>query len=405
VDTRDNPFTKDVRREPHMTMDPIIPLIVSIAFGVLVMGAVLHRVRQPLIVGYICVGVLLGPHVSGIIPDAHSMERLGELGLVLLLFFLGTEMSLPELLRRWRIPFLGTLLQVLASVGIVLLLGSWLDWPLGRSILLGFVISLSSSAVIIPLLKEWGEADTELGQDILGINLAQDLAVVPMLIVVGALHGEGGSGPPPALQVLGVGAVAGLLVFLSRRAGLRIPLRGFLLENEEAQVFFAFALCFGAALATNALGLSAAMGAFLGGIIVGSTGDLQWVKEHLRPFRILLVALFFLGVGAVLDLPFLYAHLGTVMALVAAALITNTFVNAVTLRVLGMPWSQGFYGGAILAGIGEFSFVLAILGVRTGAITDFGYQLTVAIIALTMVASPFWVRLYRPRRTATAEPT
>lgn len=385
-----------------MNMDPIIPVIVSIAFGVLVMGSILHRLRQPLIVGYIIVGVLLGPHVGGVIVDLDAMEKLGEIGLVLLLFFLGTEMSLPRLLQRWRVPFLGTFLQICASVGVVLGLGAYFDWPLNRGILLGFVISLSSSAVIIPLLKESGELDTDLGQDILGINLAQDLAVVPMLLIIGVLQGEVGGAPHPGLQAAGAVLVIGLLVFLSNRRDFKVPFGRFLLENEEAQVFFAFALCFGIALMTSLLGLSAAMGAFLGGIVVSSTRGTTWIKEHLRPFRILLVAFFFLGVGAVLNLNFLYSQIGIVLALVLAALATNTVINGLILRVLGLTWSQSWYGGAALAGIGEFSFVLAVLGLKTEVITDFGYQLTIATIALTMLASPFWIRWFRVRKDTAA---
>jgi CPA2 family monovalent cation:H+ antiporter-2 len=379
-------------------MDPVIPLIVSIALGVVVMGALLHRLRQPLLIGYIILGIVLGPHVTGVIDDVHGMERLGESGLILLLFFLGTEMSLPRLLSRWRIPVLGTLLQIGASVGVAFLLGWWLGWPLSRRVLLGFVISLSSTAVIVPLLKEAGEFDTDTGQDILGIVLAQDLAVVPMMIVIGLFQMEGSGGPALGQQAVGAAFVIGLLFVLSRKPVVRIPLRGFLLENDEVQVFFAFALCFGVALITSLLGLSAAMGAFLGGIIVGSAQGMNWIKEHLRPFRILLVALFFLGVGAVLDVHFLLGHISAVLALGVAALATNTVINALILRVLGLEWRQSWFGGTVLAGIGEFSFVLAVLGLRVGAITDYAYQLTAATIAFTMFASPLWIRLVRIER-------
>jgi CPA2 family monovalent cation:H+ antiporter-2 len=146
------------------------------------------------------------------------------------------------------------------------------------------------------------------------------------------------------------------------------------------------------------------MGAFLGGIMVESAPDLEWIKEHPRPFRILLVAFFFLGVGAVLDIGFLSSYLGTVLALVAVAMVTNTVINGLILRIFGLDWRKSWYGGAVLAGIGEFSFVLVVLGVRTGVITDFAYQLTVATIAVTMVASPIWIRLFHRGETVTAEP-
>ena len=313
-------------------MDPIIPLIVAIAFGVLVMGALLHRLRQPLLIGYICVGVVLGPHVTGVIVDVHAMERLGEIGLVLLLFFLGTEMSLPRLLSRWRNPFLGTFLQIAASVGVVFLLGKWLDWPLSRSVLLGFVISLSSTAVVLRLLKDRGELDSPTGRDVLMVLLAQDLAVVPMLILLSLLGGALPSAGTLALQVVGAVLVIGLGGWLATREQIRIPLLHWVRQDREFQVFAALLICFGLAFATGLLQLSTALGAFVAGMLVASARETEWVHHSLEPFRTLFVALFFVSVGLLIDLEFIAGHWLQIGLLVAAVLLSNTSVSYTHLR-------------------------------------------------------------------------
>jgi CPA2 family monovalent cation:H+ antiporter-2 len=132
-----------------MHLDPLIPSLVGTAFAVLLIGLLLRRLGQPQIIAYLAVGVAIGPHGLGLISDIHTVQRLGDAGVILLLFFVGMEISLPHLVANWRIPILGTSVQIAASVGAVIAVGAWLDWPISRSILLGFVTSLSSTAIVI----------------------------------------------------------------------------------------------------------------------------------------------------------------------------------------------------------------------------------------------------------------
>lgn len=147
-----------------MHLDPSLPVLVSVLFGILIIGFILRKLHQPHVVGYLLAGILLGPYVFGVMQDKELVGRLGAIGVVLLLFFIGMEVSPKRLVSSWRVAVIGTLFQILISILCVWLLGEWLDWPINRSILLGFVISLSSTAVVLKILQEWKELDTAVGQ-------------------------------------------------------------------------------------------------------------------------------------------------------------------------------------------------------------------------------------------------
>jgi CPA2 family monovalent cation:H+ antiporter-2 len=285
---------------------------------------------------------------------------------------------------------LGTLFQILVSVGCTWLIGLAFDWPLPRSILLGFVISLGSTAVVLKVLQERQELDTEVGQDVTGVLLVQDLALVPMLIIINLLGGEAPGPSEVALQIVGGLGLVGLIAWLTIKGTFRLPFARLLRGDPELEVFAAFLLCFGLALVTGLLGLSAAVGAFVAGIVVTAARETHWVHERLESFRVVFVALFFVSVGMLVDLAYVGENWGVILLLVLAAMLTNTFINAGVMRVLGLTWRRSLYAGALLSQIGEFSFVLAAVGLQSGMITTVGYQTAVAVIALTLLVSPFW---------------
>lgn len=375
-----------------MHMDPAIPTLVGTILAILVVGAVLRRLHQPHVVAWLVAGLLLGHHGLNLLPDHGTVARLGEFGVILLLFFVGMEVSVPRLLANWRVAGLGTLLQIAVSVGCVLAMGALLDWPVGRSVLLGFVISLSSTAVVISLLQDRGALDSEGGRDAVGVLLVQDMALIPMLMVVGAMSGD--SAPPGtlALQVVGALGIGALLAWIARSERIHLPF-GWLVRDHELQVLLAMVLCFGAALITGLLHLSAALGAFVGGIAVAAARETEWVHEALAPLRVVCVALFFVSVGMMVNLRFIADHALLIAGLGLLALLTNTVVNAVILRLVGREWSHAIYVATLLAGIGEFSFVLAAVGAQSGMISSFGYDAAVGTIALTLLVSPAWIQL------------
>jgi CPA2 family monovalent cation:H+ antiporter-2 len=372
-------------------MDPIMPALVGSVAGILLLGLVLRALKQPSVVAYLMAGLVLGPAGLGLMTDQVTIARLGEIGVILLLFFVGMEISLPALVAKWRVPVVGTLLQIAVSVGCLAALGGWQGWAFSRSLLLGFVISLSSTAVVIKLLQSKGEIDHPVGRDVIGILLMQDLAIVPMLIIVGLMGGVTPGTGVMAMQLTGGAIVIGILVYIAQRPQLHLPLGKWLRGDPELQVFAGSFLCFGLALLTGFAGLSAAVGAFIGGIVVGAARETKWIHESLFSFRVLLLALFFVSVGMLIEPQFLWDNLGMILVLLAAILLTNTILNMLILRALGRSWRDSLYGGATLAQIGEFSFVLAAVGRQVGLIEDFGYQMTIAVIALSMLVSPTWI--------------
>ena len=376
-----------------MHIDPLIPPLVGVVAVVLALGLVLQAFRQPQLVGYIIAGVIIGPSGIGLLTDVRLIEQLGAIGVTLLLFFIGMEVSPHHLVRGWRVAVIGTLSQVLVSIACVAFIGVMLDWSLERVILLGFVISLSSTAVVLKLLKDRGELDSKAGNNVLLILLAQDLAVVPMLIVISMLSGDSPATGDLMRQIVGGVAVIALAVFTVSRKQIRLPLAARIRGDHELQIFAALFICFGLAFITGSLGLSAALGAFVAGMIVASARETDWVHHSLEPLRVIFIGLLFVSMGMLIDLSFLARHWGQVMALVAGVFLTNTFINALILKGLGDQWRTSLYSAALLAQIGEFSFVLASVGLQAGIIEGFSYQMTIAVIALSLLLSPAWIAL------------
>jgi len=378
-----------------MHLDPIMPTLVATLIAILIIGMLLRRIRLPHVIGYLLTGIILGPHGLALITDEAVLSRLGAIGVVMLLFFVGMEVSPKRLLASWKVAIIGTLFQVLISVGVVWLLGLWLDWPVARSILLGFVISLSSTAVVLKILQDWGELESDVGQNVLGVLLVQDLAIIPMLIIIGFLGGEAPTLTTIALEIVGGVLMLILFAWLIIRDSVHLPLSNWLNNDHEMQVFAAFIICFGLALITGLLGLSTALGAFAAGMLVASARETQWVHHSLEPFRVVFVTLFFVSIGMLVDPHFLIKNWMQISLLVFAVYLTNTFLNAVVLRILGERWDSSLYAGALLSQIGEFSFVLAAVGLQARIISQYGYQMVIEVIAISLLLSPFWIMLMR----------
>lgn len=374
-----------------MHIDPILPTLVAIITVVLFIGLSLQLLRQPQVIGYLLAGVTIGPFGFALLTDTELASRLGSFGVVLLLFFVGMEVAPRQLIARWRIAVIGTLAQVALSVALVIPIGLWFDWPIERVVLLGFVTSLSSTAVIIKLLRDSGEINRKEGQDILGILLAQDLIIIPMLIIVGLMGGEAPSWSGLGIQVGGSIVIVSSLVWALTRDTFHLPFGHLFRNDPELQVFAALLICLGLSLLTGMAQLSTALGAFAAGILVTAARETQWVHHALEPFRVIFVALFFVSIGMLVDISFITSHATQVLLLVAVALVSNTLLNGVILRFLGYRWRESLYAGAMLGQIGEFSFVLAAVGLTAGIISDIAYQYTIAVIALSLLISPFWI--------------
>ncbi len=374
-----------------MYLDPIMPTLTGLALIILIFGFLCRLLKQPYLLGYLLAGIVLGPHGWKIISDEVSLSRLGAIGVVLLLFFLGMEISPQRLVKNWKVVIVGTLLQILGSVACVWLISFWVNWPLKQVILLGFVISMSSTTLILKLLQDWQEIDTEVGQDVIGISLMQDMAVVPMLIVLSFLGENEISSFTLGSQIVGGIVIISLVVWLSVKEEVHIHWLSFFKKEREMQVFIALAICLSLSLLTASLSLSTSLGAFVGGMLVKVTKETSWVSSALEPFQVVFIAVFFVSVGVIVDLEFIRLHSGQIFLLLIAVFMTNTFINAAILIFLGDDWKQSLYAGALLAPIGEFSFILVAVGKQAQIVNDFTYQATIAVISLSLLLSPLWI--------------
>jgi CPA2 family monovalent cation:H+ antiporter-2 len=374
-------------------MDPVMPQAVGAILLILMAGIVLRLIKQPSLLAYLIAGVVIGPSGIALIADAEFIARLGAFGVVLLLFFVGMETDAHKLASNWRLAIVGTFVQILLSITCSWILGILFDWPLARIILIGFVISLSSTAIIIKLLQDSHALDTKIGQGVLSILLAQDLAIIPMLIILGVMSSGEMHVEQLVKQGLGALLAVGLFAWMLIQKQIRLPLSKLLLNDKELQLFASLAICFGVSLITAWFELSTALGAFIGGMLIGAARETQWVHHALEPLKVLFVAIFFVSIGMLVDIDFLLSNWVEVALLVIAAFVTNTIINAGILRASGFNWREGLYAGALLAQIGEFSFVLAAVGMQTAIINEYGYQLALSVICLSLVFSPGWIGL------------
>ncbi len=365
-------------------------LLLGISGLIVVFGLILKRINQPYIIAYIMTGVIVGPHGFQMVTELETAEVIGELGLVILMFFIGMEISLKDFVSKWRVALFGTGMQVIFSIVLILLLGLYFDWSFKRVLLLGFIISISSSAVVIKLMEDNQLNKTKIGQNVISILLTQDILIVPMIILMSFLGGAEVVIQQILLQVVGGVLIVSFLVFLFKKQTIKLPFADKLKSDHELQVFASLIVCFGLALITSLFQLSAGLGAFVAGLFVHASPSTKWLHDSLHSFRVVLISVFFLSIGMLIDLTFFSEHWLTILLVVLGVYVSNHGINAISLRFLGSSWRESLFGGSLLAQIGEFSFVLASLGYHSAIISLFSYQLTIIVISVTIFISPFW---------------
>lgn len=378
-----------------MSIQSDLTALAVVVLAALACGMIMTRLRQPAVVGYILAGVILGPSVLGGIEDRENISFLAELGVLMLLFFIGMELNLRDFRAVWRVAVATMLLQVAGSVLVMLGLGYALGWPVGVALLFGFVMALSSTAVVVKMLETVNILRTPVGQLTLGVLIAQDLAVIPMVLVVGAL-GEGELGVAAAAKVvLSVGFLVVMIRYLSRGRKVELPFAHVLRGNVDLTPLAGLVYCFGAAALAGLLGLTPAFGAFLAGLFIGNSTSRRAMMRGTRPIQAVLLMLFFLSIGLLFDLAFIWENLGTVLLLLLFVTVIKTALNMAVLHALREPWPHAFISGLMLAQIGEFSFVLGIAGMAAGVIGDAENSLIIAVAVLSLLFSPLWQLLVR----------
>ncbi|MCB1475898.1 MAG: cation:proton antiporter [Rhodobiaceae bacterium] len=365
-------------------------LAVVVAAAVL-LGLGLTRLKQPAVVGYILAGVILGPSGLQLVERSGSMSVLAELGVIMLLFLIGMELSLKAFMRVIGPSLFVVAGQISIAAAFTFLFGTVLGWPTGQSLLLAFIIALSSTAVAIKMLDDIDELRTPIGQITVGVLIAQDIIAIPMLIFADSLGGRGFDWLGVVKSVAALVFVIALVRVLSARSKIHFPFTDAMRGNADLMTMGSLAVCFSAAAVTGLIGLSAAYGAFLAGLVIANTTLRVSAIKVTEPIQSVLVFVFFLSIGLLLDLGYVWDNLGTVSIFVILVLAVKSIVNIALLHLAGTPWQQAFPAGLIMAQIGEFSFILASIGVTRGVLDSQGYQLALTVIAISLLVSPFWM--------------
>ena len=365
--------------------------IAIVALGALVSGFALERLRQPAIVGYIVAGVLLGPAGFGLVSARDGLEVLAEMGVLMLLFIIGMELSLRAFMRIWKIAVGTTLFQIAASTALTLGLTRFTDMSWQLAVLLGFVVAMSSTAVAIKILDDIGELRTTVGQITVGVLIAQDIAVVPMMLTVGALGGDGFNMAQIPVMLGSVIFLGGLIFYASRGRKIHLPFAEQLAENKELAPLAGLAFCFGCSAIAGLMGLSAAYGAFIAGLIIGNSQARHTMLSSVLPIQSILMMVFFLSIGLLIDVDYMIDNIGMVLLLFSLVTVFKTVLNVGYLRLVGQEWSTAFLAGVSMAQIGEFSFLLAVVGISSGVLDEEGRRLIVSVTVLSLALSPLWM--------------
>lgn len=371
--------------------------IAIILVAALIGGLIAQRLGQPLLLGYIFAGVMVGPNTGGVtISDVHTIELLAEIGVALLLFALGLEFSLKELQPVRRVALIGAPLQMALTIALGFGIGQWFGWEWGASLWFGALIALSSTMVILKTLMSQGLLGTLSSRVMIGMLIVQDLAVVPLMLILPQLNN-----PEEGLPALGWAALRAALflasmIFVGTRVIpwlMRIIARW---NSRELFLLAVVAIGLGIGYETYLFGLSFAFGAFVAGMVLSESDYGHQALSDIIPLRDIFGLLFFVSVGMLLDPAFLLANLPTILAVVLVVALGKGLIFSVITRVFGYRNVVPLAVGLGLFQVGEFAFVLARVGLESEGISPDLYALVLTVALVTMVLTPFASQAVRP---------
>jgi CPA2 family monovalent cation:H+ antiporter-2 len=371
--------------------------IVIIVVAALIGALVAQKLKQPLILGYIFAGIAVGPYTGGVtVGDIHEIELLAEIGVALLLFALGLEFSLSELKPVRNIALFGTPVQILLTIGTGYFIGKYLGWPTTSALWFGALISLSSTMVALKTLMGRGLLGTLSSRVMIGMLIVQDLAVIPMMIILPQLgNPEAGL---PLLAVAVVKSVVFLVVMLYLGRKLLPRLLSHVAQWNSRELFnlSVTAIALGIGYGTYLFGLSFAFGAFIAGMVLSDSDYGHQALSDIVPLRDIFGLLFFTSVGMLIDPAFFFAHWLKILSIVLVIAVVKGSIFSILARLFGYINIIPLAVGLGLFQVGEFAFVLARTGLAINAIDQDMYSLVLAISVLSMVVTPFASALATP---------
>jgi len=372
-----------------------LALLLAAAVGC---GLVMSRLRMPAAAGFILVGMALGPSGAGLIRTSGSIETLAELGVLMLLFIIGMEMRLAAFAKSLPLA-LGVTAVTCAVIPISVALFTYaVHGEVVGGVVIGFMLSISSTAVAMKMIEDSEEKDTPAGRLSVAILVAQDLAVIPLLLITNAMGKA-----LTAKALIGVGTklalafalLAAFIHVLNRIKSFRFPASEYLLKNFDVGTLGVLGICFASAAASGLMGLSPALGAFLGGLAVGHSTLRRGAVAMAQPVQSILLFVFFLSVGLLIDLNYLVQQVWVIAAALLVVTGGKTVLNFILLTLAGKNFDTAFAASLFLSPVGEFSFVIAAAGLSAGTLSPAGHKLAIAVIAMSLLASPIFFLLAR----------
>jgi len=375
-------------------LDPVVSIAILLA-AALVGGMIAHRLRQPVILGYIVIGIFVGPHALGLVDDPALVEATATIGVALLMFTLGLEVSIDQLRQVGRVGLWGGMAQITVTFALGTLAGFFLfDWLLPQAILLGLAISLSSTAVCFKVLMERGELSSVHGRIMIAILILQDISVVLMMVVLPLIGGQSqnlmltlGMALGKAILFIGITILSGLWLLpwlMGRIGGVR---------SRELFLLTVLVLCLGAALGTQIFGLSMVFGAFLIGMVLRQSRFAHQALAEITPLRDIFATLFFVSLGMLLPPDFVLSNWQSILLMVSVIIGIKLLVTFGIVRLFGYSNRIAFLASAGLFQIGEFSFILAQGGISMGIISEHSYSLILTSAIITMLLTPLSISL------------
>ncbi len=366
-------------------------------------GWVARRLGQPVLLGYLIAGIIISPNTPGVVADRERVQQLAELGVALLMFGLGVEFSLTEILRVRRIVSIAGGIQIPLTMALGVVVGLVTGWSIQASFLLGGAFAISSSIVTLTWLLSRGEGDSPHARVALGLGVVQDLALVPMIALIPVLSGDVANLPIELFKSIAVATIALVLVIaLGTRFVPRILYSVARLQSRELFLLIVILIALGTALASQKAGLSLALGAFLAGLVVSESEYDREVLSEIIPLRDLFATLFFVSIGMLVDPAYIVDHMPQVALFTLVLVIGKMLIIGGALLTAGVNHTTATLVAIFMAQMGEFSFVLAGAGREEGVVDENQFGVILATAVASILLTPLVVKLVPPLVTVAA---
>lgn len=365
--------------------------IVTILGSAVVVILLFQRFKIPTIVGFLITGILIGPYGFQFISAIHEVELLAEIGVILLLFVIGLEFSLKSLAAIRKAVLLGGASQVLLTTGVTYLVFQFFGYSFSKSVFLGFLLSLSSTAIVMKMIQDKNQVNSPQGKISLAILIFQDIIVVPMMLFTPFLAGQFEGNLMIELSFLLLKVVL-IIVFVIVAARYVVPKLLYQVARSKSKELFILAIvviCFAVAWLTSMLGLSLALGAFMAGLIISESEYSHQATSNILPFREIFTSFFFVSIGMLLDFMFLLKHFPVILGFTLLVFLVKGMIAASAALILRYPFRIGILVGFALFQVGEFAFILSEAGMQYGLLSPSVYQYFLSVSILSMAVTPF----------------